>query len=118
MDTQNQSGIRNAPCTVEDIINEINEKTAGGDVIFRGEPKCYDKVSSNLYRELEAVKVNYSDINSIQAEIADEAKAYTSETDTFEILTLLQHYGGKTNLIDFTTNYNVALFFACYGPSE
>ena len=25
----------------------------------------------------------------------------------------MQHYGGKTNLIDFTTNYFVALFFAC-----
>ena len=30
-----------------------------------------------------------------------------------EILTELQHYGGITNLIDFTTDYLVAIFFAC-----
>ncbi len=118
MDTQNQSGIRNAPCAVEDIINEINEKAAGGDVIFRGEPKCYEKVTSNLYRELEAVKMKYSDIVDVQAEIAEGAKAYLDETDEFKILSALQHYGGKTNLIDFTINYNVALFFACYGHPD
>ena len=27
----------------------------------------------------------------------------------------LQHYGGKTNLIDFTTDYLRALYFACDG---
>ena len=32
-----------------------------------------------------------------------------------EILTELQHYGGKTNLIDFTTDYLIAIFFACTG---
>ena len=32
-----------------------------------------------------------------------------------EILTELQHYGGTTNLIDFTTDYRIALYFACSG---
>ena len=36
-----------------------------------------------------------------------------------EILTEIQHYGGKTNLIDFTNNYFIAIFFACDGhPNE
>ena len=36
-----------------------------------------------------------------------------------EILTELQHYGGKTNLIDFITDYFIAIFFACDGhPNE
>ena len=35
-----------------------------------------------------------------------------------ERLTELQHYSGKTNLIDFTTDYLVALFFACDGKPE
>ena len=30
-------------------------------------------------------------------------------------LTELQHYGSQTNLIDFTTDYFIALFFACDG---
>ena len=42
----------------------------------------------------------------------------TDETIDFEILTEIQHYGGKTNLIDFTTDYLIALFFACDGHHE
>ena len=40
---------------------------------------------------------------------------YRSRGESREILNQLQHYGGKTNLIDFTTDYLVALFFACDG---
>ena len=36
-----------------------------------------------------------------------------AETADRELLTELQHYGGKTNLIDFTTDYLIALYFAC-----
>ena len=36
-------------------------------------------------------------------------------SDELEILTELQHYGGITNLIDFTTDYLIAIFFACAG---
>ena len=115
MNKKNQSDFKNAQGTVEDIIRMIKEKAADGDYIFRGESKCYEKVSSGLYRELKGVKVKYSDIADVQAEIVRDAKTYTDKTDDFEILTELQHYGGKTNLIDFTTNYKVALFFSCYG---
>lgn len=118
MSIQNQSDCQNTLGTVEDIIRAIEKKTTDGDYIFRGESQCYEKVSSNLYRELEVVKMKYSDIADVQAEIAEEAKVYLDETDEFEILSALQHYGGKTNLIDFTTNYNVALFFACYGHPD
>ena len=115
MGTQNQSGLKNAPRTVEGIISEINRKIAEGDYIFRGESQCHEKVSSGLYRELKAVKMKYSDITDVQAEIVRDAKTYTDKTDDFEILTEFQHYGGKTNLIDFTTDYKVALFFASSG---
>ena len=40
MSIQNQSDRENAPRTVEDIIGEINKKTADGDYIFRGESQC------------------------------------------------------------------------------
>ena len=121
MKKSNQSNISNdKPRTVQDIIRAIKEKSANGTYIFRGEPEHYGKVSSNLWRELDAVKVKYSEIEDIQSEIIADAKEYAEDkTDGFEILTDIQHYGGKTNLIDFTTDYNVAFFFACYGsPSE
>ena len=40
---------------------------------------------------------------------------YIIDSDELEILTELQHYGGITNLIDFTTDYLIAFFFACAG---
>ena len=118
MSRKKQIDRENTPSTVADIINEIEKKTTDGDYIFRGESQGHEKVSSSLYRELESVKVKYSDIMNVQAEIVRDAKTYTDKTDDFEILTELQHYGGKTNLIDFTTHYNIALFFACYGHPD
>ena len=35
------------------------------------------------------------------------------EKQDFEIASQLQHYGGRSNLIDFTTDYRIALYFAC-----
>ena len=120
MKTSNQSNIQNdEPRTVEDIIRAIEKKSADGGYIFRGEPECYKRVSSNLFRELDGINAQYSNIKEVEAHIIADAKAYTDKTDDSEIRDDIQHYGGKTNLIDFTTDYNVALYFACYGlPTE
>ncbi len=64
------------------------------------------------------IETEHFDIEKVQQEILNKAKKYTHETDEFEILTELQHFGGKTNLIDFTTDYLVALFFACDGSHD
>ena len=48
----------------------------------------------------------------------EDAKRYAEKGTNFEILTQLQHFGGKTNLIDFSTDYLVALFFACDGSFD
>ena len=97
------------------IIYQLAQKSAGGDYIYRGEPSCYDKVSSNLYRRWQKLGPDQSDFDAVQKTILYEAKKYTSETDEFEILSQLQHYGGETNLVDFTTDFLIALFFACDG---
>ena len=79
-----------------------------------GEPKHYEKVSSSLWRECrKEFKSEDFDIETIQKEMLEISKDYTHEKDEFEILTELQHFGGYTNLIDFTTDSHIALFFAC-----
>ena len=116
MSIQSQSDLKNTPCTVEDIIQAIKEKTTDGDYIFRGESQCHKKVSSTLYRALEKVGLlNEYDVETFQCQELKYAKTYryTQKTDDFEILTEIQHFGGKTNLLDFTTDYHIALFFAC-----
>ncbi len=126
---------------VREIIREIEDKASGGDYIFRGEPECYPKVSSTLYRQYEEILPDRFNVEGVQNEMLIAAKEHlpgtTSDFETpvrrlgaaigipsepdygFETLTELQHYGGKTNLIDFTTDSRVALFFACDGsPSK
>ena len=112
-----KSDSQNGLSGVLEKIQEIVEKSADGDYVYRGEPECYDKVSSNLYREYEKeIESDSFDITVVQQEILNEAKEYLEETvSDFEIVTELQHHGGKTNLIDFTTDYLIALFFACDG---
>ena len=138
----------NQSLTIDDITNEIKQKSADGDYIYRGEPKNYPSVSSALYREYFeddiSVDLQDFDLRTVQREILNVAKKHIGEipqglfedfanmparhryiappeprtiidSDDIEILTELQHYGGKTNLIDFTTDYLIAIFFACNG---
>ena len=124
MNTQNGSNTQTDLSRVLEKITEITEKSANGDYIYRGEQECYDKISSNLYREYPHMEGIHFDIANFQKTILEEAKAYIGKTDDIDetdntgILTQLQHFGGKTNLIDFTEDYLIALFFACDGSHE
>ena len=124
---------------IQDIINDIKAKSKGGGYIYRGEREHHPKVSSKLYRDFD-IENEYFDIEIVQKEMLAAAKKHTGnlpqdfrldiidslktegksteEAIDFEILTEIQHYGGKTNLIDFTTDYCIALFFACDGEPE
>ena len=119
MNTPNISDIQTDLSRVLEKITEIAEKSADDDYIYRGEQECYEKVCSSLYREYkDDIEAESFNIAIVQEEILREAKEYTHKTNKFEILTELQHHGGKTNLIDFTTDYLVALFFACDGDKH
>ena len=110
------------------IINLLARKSAEGDYIYRGEPRLYKKVSSSLYRKLRRqfqgnIDVSEIPVEFIQAWILGEAEKFTafnseSERSEISILSQLQHYGGETNMIDFTTDYLTALFFACDGANN
>lgn len=92
---------------IRDIIDEIEKIAMDGDYIYRGEPEHHEespycgKISSNLYRQYAKIDADEFNIEEVQKEILAEAETYNHETnDPIEILTQLQHYGGKTNLID------------------
>ena len=125
---------------IREKISEIEEKSASDNYIYRGEPKIHEKppycgkISSSLWREYHLETEGF-DIEAIQMEMLNGAKKHIGDLPQdlsgnptenlnviqaddpidFEILTEIQHYGGKTNLIDFTIDYFIALFFACDG---
>ena len=108
---------------VLEIIGELARKSEGQNYIYRGEQRDYHKVSSSLYRHYESIDAEGDAIASIQENILDQARAHNIEmSDAVEdedILAELRHNGGKVNLIDFTSDYLIALFFACDGaPNE
>ena len=105
------------------IINEITEKSSDGSYIYRGEPECYPEVSSGLWRLLQQedeIIIIPPDAKDVRQMFLEEARRYTRDTDIddFELEAQLQHNGAKTSLIDFTTDYFIALFFACYGEPK
>ncbi len=120
-ENQNKQG------TVDGILREIEEKADTGEYFYRGEPEHYHetpyfgKISSNLYRvfledEDFDVEAEHFDIEDVQATMFETSKHFTRKTASeLERLAEIQHYGGKTNFIDFTKDYLIALFMACDG---
>ena len=117
MNTENSTDLQNYYLNeLYRIISEIVAISAGGDYIYRGEPKCYPKISSSLYRSnesaLDSGRITIEQIQEIeQQKIRDYFR--DEEKYNFETTSELQHYGGQSNLIDFTTDYHIGLYFAC-----
>ena len=119
MSERNQSDSQNVPDEVWLKIREIADKSVLGDYIYRGEAECHPKVCSGLYRPYLKSEIEDPDIRGSQNVILEKVRTYLPEISDLgddEILTQLQHYGCQTNLIDFTTDYLIALFFACGEP--
>ncbi len=113
---------------IQEKIQEILDKCSKGNYIFRGENKKYEKVSSGLYRQYcqrDDSKPNDSNpvidnehffVSSIEQNIIEGVKKhFRLGALNIEVLTKLQHYGGKTALLDFSKDLHIALFFACDG---
>ena len=106
------------------IFDELEAKHKDG-YLFRGEPEKYKSVTSSLYRDTPPVAREYVSVierdfvnsclhhcyndTEIQALKADNAL----QKHALEKLSEMQHLGSITNLIDFTTCFYNALFFAC-----
>ena len=104
---------------IQELLLEIISESSQGEYIFRGESKCHPKISSTLYRQYEdVINTENFDIEIAQKEMLNDVKKYTDFAEDTDILTELQHYGGNTNLIDFTTDYLIALFFACESSND
>ena len=103
---------------IHGLIHEVVSKSSAREnrCVYRGEPECYPEVSSGLYRKCHPDSENEAfDIAEVEQETVETARQYTTAGDDDDILTEIQHLGGATNLIDFTDDYLVALFFASDG---
>ena len=127
--------------TIEQFEN-TKETLGNKNYLFRGEPQEYDQISSGLYRYtrlpttqyITPVNVNVpitlvatissdnkkeikSEIQRTQKEIKGDIVKYIERKNLTEktsfSMEYIQHYGGITNFIDVTPNFEVAAYFAC-----
>ena len=119
---------------IKTIFDQVEQKTQHKNYIFRGESQEYNECSSTLYRAYTST-IEYSvppsesngqgekttkqekikQIEQIEQEIINKAKNHDLEPELNDInlWSKIQHYGGYTNLIDFTKSFPIAIFFAC-----
>ena len=105
--------------TVEKFLIDCLKTCEGKRYLFRGTTESHEEINSSLYRWAKDKVVfheKYSPFN-MEKEILERAKTHFADSaSNIEMLTDLQHLQqdhGKTNLIDFSRNLYIALFFAC-----
>ena len=82
----NKPNNENQSLTIDDIINEIKQKSTDGDYIYRGERKNHKKVSSALYREYIKIRkhitidVENFDLTIVEKEMLKVAKKHIGES--------------------------------------
>ena len=117
------------PRTPQEIINEVTSfiEKEGGSFIYRGIDTTSDKygekrVNSSLYRKYYSENVWGEDFgpHHMEKEAVEEARNqhFFSQSSNIEILTDLRHLGADVNLVDFSYNLYIALFFVCDGQFD
>lgn len=85
------------------------------EYLYRGQAKESWPIESSAIRFLKklypVLTIDNKIIDEYEEALKDGVKNYTSVRDN--ILCDLQHFGGRTNLIDFTKSSLVALYFSC-----
>ena len=101
---------------VQNLISRIQKNCNEGTFLFRGEAQKFETpVSSSLLRfHYQMSNDAHNQIPRLSKNIIEKAKHHLDPAiSDFETLAHLQHFGGKTPLIDFSRNMLIALFFAC-----
>ena len=103
---------------LDDFMQHLSKLIISREYLYRGESREFPDVSSGLFRLLGQPHPILSEtqlmpsIKEIEKRALRKILSSTDHDDPHRARIELQHHGGKTNLIDFTKDINIALFFA------
>lgn len=97
--------------------------------VFRGQSNSEWALQTSLERKVNVKEKGYLDIREIpkmESEIIDKFKRRAfnyipnlpDRGDLLEWLSLMQHHGAPTRLLDFSYSYYIALYFAIHGATK
>ena len=105
---------------LEDIYKQVKQNP--GKFLFRGEHRDYGPVTSSMFRQVHnptgtsghLPKDWQSDLTELESSLLGSLVELSNDSnrDRNQLRAHLQHHGYSTNLIDFSYDCNVALYFA------
>lgn len=97
----------------------LKEDTKEISLMYRGQVNCEWDLTPKLFREKNSItqSIKY-EISCFRPYLNGKTIYHKYYNSPLEHLINLQHYVAPTRLLDFTNDFFVALFFACYDPSK
>jgi len=104
------------------LKDEIKRRWPNEMLLFRGEARAFPRTTPGSRRMIEDQTMSFHErtfLLDAAGAFQDFAEETYPDTDPDEIEMVLQHYGLPNDLVDFSSSFDVAIFFACKdAPAE